>query len=123
MTTTPVAWVWVRLDVLHAVHAEQLAEHGGLPGVRDPYGLESAVARAENREHYVTPDAADLAAAYGFGVARNHPFIEGNKRTAFVAVEVFFRLNRLELTAGDADCVLTMLTMLAVASGDLSEPA
>ena len=120
MTTTPVAWVWVRLDVLHAVHAEQLAEHGGLPGVRDPYGLESAVARAENREHYVTPDAADLAAAYGFGVARNHPFIEGNKRTAFVAVEVFFRLNRLELTAGDADCVLTML---AVASGDLSEPA
>ena len=123
MTTKPVAWVWVRLDVLHAVHAEQLAEHGGLPGVRDPYGLESAVARAENREHYVTPDAADLAAAYGFGVARNHPFIEGNKRTAFVAVEVFFRLNRLELTAGDADCVLTMLTMLAVASGDLSEPA
>ena len=100
------------------VHAEQLAEHGGLPGVRDANGLASATARALQLAHYDAPDAADLAAAYGFGIARNHPFIDGNKRTAFVAVELFLACNGLELTANDADCVLTML---GVAAGDITK--
>jgi death-on-curing protein len=64
------------------------------------------------------PDAADLAAAYGYGIAHNHPFIDGNKRTAFVATELFLALNGIELTAGDADCVATML---AVAAGQMDE--
>ena len=120
MTVRKQAWVWIRPDVLRAVHAAQLAEHGGLPGVRDTNGLASAAARAENLANYEKPDAADLAAAYGFGIARNHPFIDGNKRTAFVAVELFLVCNGFELLASDADCVLTML---GVAAGDIPEPA
>jgi len=111
-------WMWIREEVLLTVHAEQLAEHGGLPGVRDANGLASATARAQQLAHYGAPDAADLAAAYGFGIARNHPFIDGNKRTAFVAVEVFLACNGFELIADDTDCVLTML---GVAAGDISE--
>lgn len=118
MTADGAAWVWIAPDVLRVVHAEQLAEHGGLPGVRDTNGLASATARAENLAHYGSPDAADLAAAYGFGIARNHPFIDGNKRTAFVAMELFLLCNGFELTASDAECVLTML---GVAAGDLPE--
>lgn len=111
---------WIATEVLHAVHEEQLAEHGGLGGLRDANALESAVARAEQLAHYGAPDAADLAAAYGFGIARNHPFADGNKRTAFVAVELFLALNGFELTASDADCVITML---GVAAGDVEEAA
>lgn len=113
-------WIWVASDVLYAVHEEQLSEHGGLAGVRDANALESAVARAQQLAYYGEPDFADLAAAYGFGIARNHPFSDGNKRTAFVAVELFLWLNGMELTARDADCVLTIL---ALAGGDLDEPA
>jgi death-on-curing protein len=113
-------WVWLDADVLRAVHDEQLAEHGGAAGVRDEGLFESALARAPNLAHYGEPDAADLAAAYGCGLARNHPFIDGNKRTAFVAVELFLNLNGHELLAGDVECVLTML---AVAAGDLDEAA
>jgi death-on-curing protein len=105
---------------LYAVHEEQLAEHGGLAGLRDANALESAVARAEQLAHYAAPDAAHLAAAYGFGIARNHPFSDGNKRTAFVAVELFLALNGYELVASDADCVITMLS---VAAGDIEEAA
>ncbi len=111
-------WVWIQQAVLLAVHSEQLAEHGGLPGVRDRNGLASAIARPENLAHCGDPDAADLAAAYGFGIARNHPFIDGNKRTAFVAVELFLACNGFELTADNAHCVLTML---GVAAGDITE--
>ena len=113
------AWIWLDPAVLRAVHAEQLAEHGGAAGVRDEGLFESAVARPQNLAHYGSPDVADLAAAYGYGLARNHPFIDGNKRTAFVAVELFLALNGWMLAATDTDCVLTML---AVASGDLPEP-
>jgi death-on-curing protein len=81
--------------------------------------LESALARPQNQAAYGNPDAADLAAAYGVGLAKNHPFIDGNKRTAFVAVELFLALNGHDLVADDADCVLTML---AVAAGSLDEP-
>ena len=113
-------WRWLREDVLLAAHAEQLSEHGGLAGIRDPGGLASAIARPENLAHDGEPDVSDLAAAYAFGLARNHPFIDGNKRTAFVAVELFLVLNGHELMASDADCVITML---GLAAGDLSEAA
>jgi death on curing protein len=113
-------WTWLDAGVLRAVHDEQLAEHGGAAGVRDAGLFESALARPENLAAYGTPDVADLAAAYGYGIARNHPFIDGNKRTAFVAVELFLELNGKRLDATDPECVLTML---AVASGDLDEPA
>lgn len=111
-------WVWVDASVLRAVHEEQLAEHGGAIGVRDAGLFESALARPMQLAAYGEPDAAALAAAYGFGLARNHPFVDGNKRTAFVAVELFLSLNGYELVAGDMDCVLTMLK---VASGELPE--
>jgi death on curing protein len=114
------AWVWIDSAVLLAVHEEQLAEHGGAAGTRDIGLFESALARPEHLAHYGQPDAADLAAAYGYGIARNHPFIDGNKRTAFVAVELFLSLNGLELMADDVDCVVTML---AVAAGQMDEAA
>lgn len=111
-------WVWIDASVILAVHEEQLAEHGGGAGVRDAGLMESALAKPVNLAAYGDPDVADLAAAYGFGLARNHPFVDGNKRTAFVAVELFLVLNGWSLAASDADCVLTML---AVASGDIDE--
>lgn len=113
-------WVWIDDAVLLAVHDEQLAEHGGAPGTRDIGLFESATSRPRHLAHYGTPDAADLAAAYGFGIARDHPFVDGNKRTAFVAVELFLALNGLELLADDGACVLTML---AVAAGQMDEAA
>lgn len=114
------AWVWIAPAVLRAVHEEQLAEHGGAPGTRDEGLLESALARPLNLAHYGTPDVFELAACYGVGLAKNHPFVDGNKRTAFVAVELFLNLNGVELDAADADCVLTML---AVAAGQTDEAA
>ncbi|WAC47633.1 type II toxin-antitoxin system death-on-curing family toxin [Asticcacaulis sp. SL142] len=109
---------WLREDTLLAIHDEQLAEHGGLSGIRDLKLLQSAVARPQQIMHYGQPDIAELAAAYGYGISRNHPFLDGNKRTAFVSVELFLLLNGFELTADDAVCVLTMLN---VASGDITE--
>lgn len=111
-------WVWIDIAVLRAAHDEQLAEHGGGAGTRDEGLLESAVARARNLAAYGEPDLADLAAAYGFGIARNHPFVDGNKRTALVAIELFLLLNGSELRATDADCVLTILDL---AAGKLDE--
>ena len=111
-------WIWIAPKVLLAVHEEQLAEHGGAAGTRDLGLFESALARPQNLALYGLPDVAELAASYGCGIARNHPFIDGNKRTAFVAVELFLLLNGQELMAEDGDCVLTML---AVASGTLDE--
>lgn len=114
------SWVWLAPQVLLAVHEEQLAEHGGAPGTRDLGLFESALARPQQLAHYGQPDVADLAAAYGCGIARNHPFIDGNKRTAFVAVELFLLLNGHELQADDGACVLTMLN---VAAGVIDEPS
>lgn len=111
-------WVWVERSVLLAVHDEQLAEHGGAVGLRDEGLFDSALARPLNLAAYGEPDTADLAASYAVGLAKNHPFVDGNKRTAFVAMELFLALNGTELTAGDTDCVLTML---AVAAGDMDE--
>ena len=89
-------------------------------GTRDEGLLESALARPMQLAAYGTPDVAALAAAYGYGLAKNHPFIDGNKRTAFVAVELFLALNGSQLTASDTDCVMTML---AVAASDIDENA
>ena len=113
-------WQWLDLDAVAAIHEAQLAEHGGSAGTRDTGLLESALARARNVAGYGEPDCAELGAAYGFGIARNHPFVDGNKRTAFVAVELFLDLNGFDLLADDAECVLTML---ALAAGDLDERA
>lgn len=113
------AWVWVADSVVYAIHEEQLAEHGGMAGTRDRGLLSSALARPQNLAAYGDEvDAASLAAAYAFGIARNYPFLDGNKRTAFVVMELFLNLNGWALKASDADCISTML---ALASGDLNE--
>ena len=112
-------WVWIDPAVVLAVHEEQLAEHGGAAGVRDAGLLESALPRPRNLAHYGEPDLCELAAAYAFGLARNHPFIDGNKRSAFVATELFLVINGWQLVASDADCVLIMLSL---ASGEIDEP-
>lgn len=111
-------WTWLQRDVVVAIHEAQLAEHGGGSGVRDAGLLESALSRPENLAAYGKPDVADLAAAYGYGISRNHAFIDGNKRTAFVAVELFLELNGFELGTDDAACVMIML---AVAAGEIPE--
>lgn len=112
--------VWLTLDVILAIHEEQVAEHGGAEGVRDIALVESALARPMNLAAYGEPDVPALAASLGYGLARNHPFVDGNKRTAFVAIETFLALNGIELTASDAECVVTMLQL---AAGDLPEEA
>ena len=111
-------WVWINSAVLIAVHDSQLAEHGGGAGVRDHGLLASALSRPENLAAYGEPDVADLAAAYGFGISRNHAFIDGNKRTGFVGAAMFLRLNGYKLVADDASKVLTMV---AVSAGDITE--
>jgi death on curing protein len=120
MSASKVDWIWINPAVIEAVHDAQLAEHGGLAGTRDAGMLASGLARAQNLALYGTPDAADLAAAYGYGISRNHAFIDGNKRTGFVAAELFLALNGFDLNAADADCVLTMLQ---VAAGEITEAA
>ncbi|WP_395139582.1 type II toxin-antitoxin system death-on-curing family toxin [Schlegelella aquatica] len=119
MTAVNASWHWLQREVILAVHEEQLAEHGGATGVRDEGLMDSSLARPRHLAAYGEPDHADLAAAYGYGLARNHPFFDGNKRTAFVAVELFLALNGWALTAGDADCVLTTLCL---AADEIDEP-
>lgn len=110
--------VWIATEVALAAHAEQLAEHGGGEGVRDAGALESAMARPRNLAEYGDPDIAALAAAYAFGIARNHPFVDGNKRTAAVVSETFLILNGHALEASDAEVVVAFV---ALAAGELSE--
>ena len=101
-----------------AAHAEQLAEHGGGDGIRDAGMLDSAMARPQNLAQYGDSDAAALAAAYAFGIARNHPFADGNKRTAAVVSETFLMLNGYALGATDAELVVAFV---ALAAGELGE--
>lgn len=112
------AWVWLDRAVLIAAHDEQLAEHGGAAGFRDECLFDSALARPLDLVACESPDACALAASYAVALAKNPPFIDGNKRTAFVAMELFLLLNGHELNASDADCVLAML---AVASSEWDE--
>jgi death on curing protein len=111
-------WLWIDAAVARAIHDEQLSEHGGPVGVRDQAGLESAMARAQNIAAYGKPDLADLAAAYAFVIARDHPFVEGNKRTAAVVAEIFVMLNGASLEASDAELVVALQEL---AAGELSE--
>ena len=116
-------WVWIATEVAEAAHAEQLAEHGGTysledRGVRVAGGLASAMARPQNLVRYGEPDWAVLTSAYGFGIARNHPFVDGNKRTAAVVMETFMMVNGCTLTASDAELVVAVQ---ALAAGELGE--
>ena len=120
MTAANAAWRWLPREVLIAVHEEQLAEHGGAAGLRDEGLFDSALARPRQLANYGEPDVADLAAAYAFGLVRNHPFIDGNKRTAYVAAELFLALNGYAMTASDESAVLTTL---ALAAGDMNQVA
>jgi death-on-curing protein len=110
--------VWIELEVALAIHDEQLAEHGGQAGVRDRGLLESALARPRNQFAYGESSLPRLAASNGFGISRNHPFLDGNKRTSLVVTELFLDLNGLDLTAGDEACVTTFLRL---AAGELGE--
>lgn len=118
MTAANEQWVWLSMRMIHAAHDEQLVEHGGPGGLRDEGLLASALARPQHRALYESPDAATLAASYAFAIARNHPFVDGNKRTAFIAMELFLDLNGFELNATDEECVLVML---GLAAGQLDE--
>lgn len=109
---------WVQEAVALAVHDRQLSEHGGVIGVRDAGGLDSALARPRNRWEYGEDDRAVLAAAYAFGIARNHPFVDGNKRTAWVVANLFLALNGIDLTFDEADAIGTVERL---AAGELSE--
>lgn len=112
-------WRFLDRAIIRAIHEEQLAQHGGGVGLRDEGLLESALARPVNLAAYdPEADVAALAAAYAFGIARNHPFIDGNKRTAFVAMELFLMDNGFVLTASDEDALLTMLRL---AAGEMNE--
>ncbi len=108
MTTN---WQWISYDVTQAIHEEQLAQHGGGSGVRDVSLLESALAKPEQLAHYSTPDVFDLAGAYAFGIARNHPFIDGNKRTGWVVARLFLLLHGFERDASDEQCYIAMLKL------------
>lgn len=112
------SWRWVRADVVHAIHDAQLAEHGGPPGVRDEGALESALARPHKQAAYGKPDASALAAAYAYGLVRNHPFLDGNKRTGWVVARAFLADNGFRLQFDPADAVRTVE---ALAAGKFSE--
>lgn len=112
--------VWLSLELLTAIHERQIAEHGGAPGIRDEGMLESALARPVNLWSYGGPDVDTpaLAASHAFGISRNHPFVDGNKRTAAVACELFLELNGYHLLASDADLYPIFIQL---AAGELDE--
>lgn len=118
--TVPKSVIWVREDVVLAVHLRQLAEHGGGEGIRDEGLLQSALARPQNLLAYgdPPPDLASLAAAYAYGIARNHPFIDGNKRMALIVARLFLLLNGSDVVATQEE---KYSTFLALAAGQLSE--
>jgi death-on-curing protein len=112
--------VWLSRQLILAIHDEQLAEHGGAIGIRDEGLLESALARPLNLAGYGQPDTAELAALYAIAIARNHPFADGNKRVAYVALETFLALNGLRFPVSDADAVIMTLRL---AAGDVTDQA
>lgn len=110
--------IWLDSEIALAIHDRQLAEHGGGAGMRDRGGLDSTLARPVNRWNYGEDDHARLASAYAFGVARNHPFADGNKRTAWVLARLFLKLNGIEIAFAAEDAIRTVL---ALAGGEMSE--
>ena len=105
--------VWPSERIILDLHGMQLAQHGGAPGVRDPGLLQSALARPLNLASYGEPGVADLGAAYAIAIARNHPFVDGNKRAAFMAMVLFLALNGMELEAPEPEATVAMLDMAA----------
>jgi death-on-curing protein len=120
MTAKRVEPVWLDIKIALAVHDRQLAEHGGGDGVRDAAMLESALAQPINRWGYGEDDRSALAAAYAFGIARNHPFVDGNKRTVWVFARLFLALNGVELSFTPQDAIRAMM---GLAAGEISEDA
>ena len=114
------SWRWIDRRALELLHDESLALHGGASGLRDEGLLESALARPLNLAAYGSPEVWELAASYGVGLAKNHAFVDGNKRAAFLAVGLFLNLNGYRLNAPQADATLTML---AVAAGQMDDAA
>ena len=112
--------VWVRRDVVLAFHEQLLAEHGGSAGIRDEGMMDSALGRPENLFAYGKPTLFDLAAAYAFGLVKNHPFVDGNKRIGFATAALFLDLNGQHFTAPEVEAVLNTL---ALAAGKMSEAA
>ena len=112
--------VWLSLSrrLILAIHDEQLAEHGGSAGIRDEGLLASALARPLNRAGYGEPDLAELAAVYAIGIVRNHPFVDGNKRTGFAALFMFMALNGAEFEPPEIDATMTVLRL---AAGDVTD--
>jgi death-on-curing protein len=111
-------WRWIDYRVALALHAEQLRAWGGGQGVRDESLFESALARPRNLAAYGEPDIAQLAASYAYGLAKNHPFVDGNKRTALVVCETFLNDNGYELVASDAELAVLFEDL---AAGEISE--
>ena len=110
---------WLNTNLVMAMHHESIREHGGAAGIRDPLLLESALSRPRNQFEYEGADMHQLAAAYAFGICRNHPFVDGNKRTSLAALGIFLELNGYALTAPEPDAALTILEL---AQGTLAEP-
>jgi death-on-curing protein len=115
-------WRWIRADVVYAIHDRQIAEHGGPDGLRDRNAVESALARPQSLAAYESPDAAQLAAAYAFALARNHGFVDGNKRTAWIVARLFLADNGYRLEFAPTDAV-TLIERLAAGKLDETELA
>lgn len=109
---------WLRREAVLILHDESLADHGGAAGIRDNGLFDSALARPENLFAYGEPDLFDLAAAYAFGIVRNHPFVDGNKRTGFLAAAVFLEINGWMLTADEVDATVQTF---GLAASEISE--
>ena len=109
---------WLTVAMVIAIHDEQLAIHGGSPGIRDAGVLESALDRPRNKWAYEQADLAQLAAAYGYGIARNHPFVDGNKRTSLLAIYTFLGVNGSDFVVPEAEAAAMIL---ALAAGEVSE--
>ena len=110
--------VWLSRQLILAIHDEQLAEHGGSTGIRDEGLLDSTLARPLNRAGYGDPDIAELAAVYAIGIVRNHPFVDGNKRTGFAALFMFLALNGADFEPPEVDATMAILRL---AAGDTSD--
>lgn len=111
-------WRWIGADVVFAIHDRQLAEHGGLDGVRDRGGIESALSRAQNLAAYESPDAARRAAAYAYGIVANHGFVDGNKRTAWVAARLFLADNGRRFRCAPLEAVAAMENLAGGATSE-----
>ena len=112
-------WRWLLDGVIIAIHDEQIAVHGGSPGIRDAGLLSSALARPKHKLNYGDPSVFDLAAAYAYGIIRNHPFVDGNKRTGFLVAYVFLNINGWELRSREVEAVNAVLDL---AAGEMDEP-